>query len=291
MIKQEWIDWVTTVVRNEECDREYILVEMTKKGFLDYDESAELLTKIAKQEKKLQFLKKDNARPYIVDTINELNISDKKINIVMSCDIPRIVLFENVLSDQECDELIEMSVEKLVPSTLIDAKTERNNYIDDTRTSFGAQFNLNANALISEIENRLCMLVDWPVVKSEGLQVIRYEIGQQYITHKDWFDPNYVSSAHHLNYAGQRVGTIITYLSDVESGGATLFPQLGLKIRPKKGSALFFANVTDTGTPDYATHHAGLPVLSGTKFIATKWLRARAPMNSLSTTETKLNEK
>jgi prolyl 4-hydroxylase len=63
------------------------------------------------------------------------------------------------------------------------------------------------------------------------------------------------------------------YLSEVEQGGATAFPEVGLTVRPKRGSAVLFANLTPDQQVDRRTLHAGLPVLSGCKYIATKWLR------------------
>lgn len=71
------------------------------------------------------------------------------------------------------------------------------------------------------------------------------------------------------------MATVIMYLSDVEQGGTTSFPKLGLHFAPKKGCALFFANADESGTPDLQSWHAGEPVERGVKWIATKWLRQR----------------
>jgi len=63
------------------------------------------------------------------------------------------------------------------------------------------------------------------------------------------------------------------YLNDVESGGATTFPDVGLRVLPIRGNAAFFSY--DRPHPMTRTQHAGAPVVSGEKWIATKWLRER----------------
>jgi prolyl 4-hydroxylase len=273
MFTQEWEDWLVKTV-NQPFTREQILFELTKKAYFTYDVAENVLNKIAIQENKLEFLKKENSRPEVLDSVNYFKIDNKIIPVVMSCDIPRIVLFENVLSNRECEELIKLANKKLAPSKVVDQDSlQGESVLHYARTSSSTHFMLNQHTMIGNIENRLAKLVNWPAIKSEGMQVLRYEFGQEYKPHNDWFDPSKISSEAHLNTGGQRVGTIILYLSDVKQGGSTVFPRLGLQVRPKKGSALFFANVTDTGMPDVQTLHGGMPVISGTKFIATKWLR------------------
>lgn len=46
-------------------------------------------------------------------------------------------------------------------------------------------------------------------------------------------------------------------------------------MRPSRGAALYFADVDARGVEDPVTLHAGVPVLAGVKYIATKWLRER----------------
>ena len=74
---------------------------------------------------------------------------------------------------------------------------------------------------------------------------------------------------------GQRVGTFLMYLSDVDAGGATRFPSVNLEIRPKAGMAVYFADLLATGEPDRLSLHASIPVIEGTKYLATKWLREK----------------
>ena len=65
---------------------------------------------------------------------------------------------------------------------------------------------------------------------------------------------------------GNRIATWLFYMSDVEAGGATVFPSLDLALWPVKGSAAFWYNLLEDGKGDLSTRHAGCPVLLGTKW-------------------------
>lgn len=130
--------------------------------------------------------------------------------------------------------------------------------------------------LIDDVENRLAALTGWPVSHGEGLQILRYEPGQQYKPHHDWFDPAKSGSASHLKHGGQRVGTTVIYLAAAQAGGGTSFPKAGLEVSPRAGGAIFFTNMTASGQPDDMSLHAGTPVLQGTKIVMTYWQREAA---------------
>lgn len=73
---------------------------------------------------------------------------------------------------------------------------------------------------------------------------------------------------------GVRVFTFFMYLSDVEEGGETYFPKLGIKVRPRLGSAIMWPSVHDEDMTqtDRRTNHAALPVQAGLKVGANLWV-------------------
>lgn len=210
-----------------------------------------------------------------VDTgSNVIQALDRQVQVLLSLQAPRVILFGNVLSEEECDALIAYTDKRLERSPVVsdkDGKTQLHAH----RSSRGAMLQRGESELIARIENRIAALIDWPVENGEGLQVLRYEKGNEYRPHYDWFDASLPGPRKHLEHGGQRVATLIMYLSDVEEGGGTSFPNIGLQVQPKKGCGVFFLNTDSYGNPDHKTLHAGEPVERGVKVIATKWLRQR----------------
>ncbi len=207
----------------------------------------------------------------IPDTSRNFIHLDNNIRVVFRMTgKPNAILFENVLTHAECDAIIAESSAKLERSTVV-AVTDGASAVDSSRTSSGTYFDLGAHKVIGRIENRLATLVDWPFNKGESVQVMRYEPGEKYSPHYDYFDPKDPGSARHTQN-GQRVATLIMYLSDVEEGGSTGFPDIGLHVIPKKGSVLFFSYAE--ASKESKSLHEGSPVIAGTKWIATKWLRS-----------------
>jgi prolyl 4-hydroxylase len=205
---------------------------------------------------------------------NDIDAGDRHVHILLALNSPRVLLFANLLSAEECESLIRMSQGKLERSHVVDRQTGRYERHPD-RTSEGTYFQLAENELIDRIERRIAGLTDCPVEHGEPIQVLHYNPGAQYKPHFDYFEPSDAGNRKVLSMGGQRVATLIMYLNDVEAGGSTVFPEIGLDVLPRQGNAVFFAYCDREGNLDRRTLHGGSPVAAGEKWIATKWLRQR----------------
>lgn len=196
----------------------------------------------------------------------------REIPILFSLEAPRIQLLQNLLDGTECDALVSLARDRLQRSPVVNPDTGDENLID-ARTSMGAMFQVGEHALIQRIEARIAAVTGFPVDHGEGLQILNYKPGGEYQPHFDFFNPQRPGEARQLRVGGQRVATLVIYLNSPPAGGATAFPRLGLEVAPVKGNAVFFSYKLPDGSLDERTLHAGLPVQSGEKWIATKWLR------------------
>jgi prolyl 4-hydroxylase len=184
----------------------------------------------------------------------------------------RIVVLGGLLSDAECDDLIELAAARLARSETVESRTG-GSQINDSRTSDGMFFEREENLLCSRIEQRIATLLAWPLENGEGLQVLRYRTSAQYKPHYDYFDPQQPGTPAVLERGGQRVASLVMYLNTPARGGATVFPDADFSVLPIKGHAVFFSY--DRPHPTTRTLHGGAPVLDGEKWVATKWLRER----------------
>ena len=182
------------------------------------------------------------------------------------------MVFANVLSHQECDELMALAATRLARSLTVKTDTGASE-INAARTSDGMFFQRGEFPLCDRIEQRIARLLNWPVENGEGLQVLHYRPGAEYKPHYDYFDPNEPGTPTILKRGGQRVGTVIMYLSEPEKGGGTTFPDVHLEVAPKRGNGVFFSY--ERPHPSTRSLHGGAPVIAGEKWIATKWLRER----------------
>jgi len=105
---------------------------------------------------------------------------------------------------------------------------------------------------------------------SEVLQVANYGIGGQYDPHFDHAgDDDDKFSEFNM---GNRIATLLYYISDVTAGGATVFTNAHASVYPVKNAAVLWFNLKRNGKSNKVTRHAGCPVLAGQKWVANFWI-------------------
>jgi len=176
---------------------------------------------------------------------------------------------DNFLTAQECRDLNELIDAGCYPSTLY----EQEKY-EGVRTSQSCNLNVY-DPFVASIEKRIADLLGIDPAWGEPLQGQRYQVGQCFQDHVDFFYMDQPYWEEYSSHGGQRTWTAMIYLSEVESGGGTGFGFLGMEIAPKIGRILIWNNMTDDGSPNGWVLHSGQPVGEGVKYIVTKWYRER----------------
>ena len=179
----------------------------------------------------------------------------------------QLFLYPGFLSAADCNTMIAKIDADAVPSTLYKG-TEQEGF----RTSYSCHLN-RWDAFISKVEARMSDVLGIDNTYAETMQGQRYQVGQEFKAHHDFFHPTQDYWAHEGRSGGQRSWTAMIFLDEPEEGGTTEFPHLGLGVRPQAGMMLIWNNVKPDGTLNYKTLHTGTPVVRGVKHVITKWYR------------------
>jgi len=131
---------------------------------------------------------------------------------------PRAFVYHSFLTKEECDYLISLAKPHMHKSTVVDSETGKSKD-SRVRTSSGTFLPRARDKFIRNIEKKIADFSFLPVENGEGLQVLHYEVGQKYEPHFDYFLDDF-----NTKNGGQRMATVLMYLSDVEEGGETVFP-------------------------------------------------------------------
>lgn len=175
--------------------------------------------------------------------------------------------YADFLSPEACDRLIALIDVGRRPSTLLSDRAGVG-----FRTSDSCDLD-RWSAEVRPIDESIAHLLGVDPRNGETMQGQRYDIGQQFRAHHDYFHEAEKYWADMQRCGGQRTWTAMIYLNDVEDGGATWFPKAGMRVSPKRGLLLAWNNMKADGGPNEQTLHEGMPVVEGVKYIVTKWFR------------------
>ena len=184
-------------------------------------------------------------------------------------DRAEIFAVSDFVAPAECDHLIAMIDEVARPSEVFDPGSYA-----AYRTSYSGDVDAQ-DSFVRMIERRLGDLLGIDLAWGERVQGQRYLPGQEFREHCDWFDTAAAYWPREVERGGQRSWTAMAYLNDVEEGGITAFPRIGVHIPPQRGALILWNNALPDGACNPDTLHAALPVVRGVKYVITKWFRTR----------------
>jgi prolyl 4-hydroxylase len=183
-------------------------------------------------------------------------------------EIPLVVYFHNVLTDEECDNIITAIPEEKYELSSVGDKYGTS--IDhDHRTGFNAYHHATGDCISFCVSDLLTREGIKYTDRStyEQPSTLKYNVGDQFKKHFDYFN-----TGKKIIDENDRIATALLYLNDDYEGGETDFPVLGFTVKPRKGSVLYW-QYDYTSKINANTLHAGLPVTKGTKYATTTWMR------------------
>lgn len=183
----------------------------------------------------------------------------------------------NFLTKKQCDYLIA-EIDKHNQKSMVAAGGK--NIVEDSRTSYTSNLKPDDKE-VAKIHKKIANVIGKGVEYGEHLQGQKYDPGQYFKPHFDWFAGD--AYTRHCLASGNRTHTLMIYLNDDFEGGGTDFPELNYTVKPKRGMALMWTHLKKDGTGDADAMHEGMTVTKGTKYIITSWWRENVWQGGLDT--------
>ncbi|KAM7534680.1 hypothetical protein Aperf_G00000113092 [Anoplocephala perfoliata] len=161
---------------------------------------------------------------------------------------PPVLLFHDFVTQNEADQIIELAKPKLKRALV---RNTGRGKVASFRVAKSVFFEDDLNNLTKRINRRIRMATGLNLEHGEELQVANYGLGGYYAPHYDYWR-----------------------LTQVELGGGTAFPKIGLVVKPVARSMVFWFNLFHNGDGDLRSLHGACPVLSGNKWVMNKWIRS-----------------
>lgn len=267
LLNYKWREWIVININNG-VDKDNIFNILLNHNF-EYDEIAKEMNYNPININIIE--RRDAQKNKIINNKNKFEnikiLLDNHNVYKIENDFLEIYKYPNFLTNDECDNLIFDMRDNFIKSTITNKNEEKN-----FRTSSSCHIK-STTKLFNEINKRIHNLLNIPKEYGESLQGQKYEIGQEFKEHTDYFDKGMYYNEEFLSNGGQRTWTVMIYLNDVEDGGETEFRKINTKFKPVKGMALIWNNLQNDEIENIYSMHCGLPIKKGKKYIITKWFR------------------
>jgi prolyl 4-hydroxylase len=180
----------------------------------------------------------------------------------------------NFISNEKCDEIVEYCKKQKFNESLV-AKDSEGYTSNKIRTSKSYQAEKDGD-LFRDIQKKVSDKLKIGIEYQENPELLHYNKGNFFTGHYDesfWY--TYLDKFT-KKYEGSRIYTTFIYLNDVEEGGETSFNNLGIKVKPTKGTAIFWRNLDNKGTREHpCSYHEALKLLSDNKWALTIWTKSK----------------
>lgn len=213
-----------------------------------------------------------NKKPRFINYWKFYNLKIPNTATKLKFPFTQIYIQKDFFSAEKCQEIMTYMDQDLQPSAV--SNPEDRVIVSEYRTSSSAFFDYKLTPLGFEIDKKINRYLGMDPFIGETIQGQKYQPGEYYKEHHDYYDIFTEEYKTYTQWMGQRTWTFMIYLNDVEEGGETYFKHLHLKIKPKQGMAIFWNNLWPFGWPNYKTMHEALPPVKGNKYILTKWYRS-----------------
>ena len=273
-ISADWQQWIQTNLQRG-CDKDVIARILFDNGF----DPVAIITAMRYVPQSAELVAAMNARLGSVVSHDDAaaraawrTIDDVKLPRARRVvnDKAHFYLLDDFLTAEECERLIELIEAQHQPSTT----TQPDDPDRYFRTSKTSNLSLLGDAFVDAIDRRIAEYMGFEPERAEGIQGQYYDVGDEFKPHTDYFQPDTEEYHRYAGERGQRTWTFMIYLNDVEAGGQTEFPQLGIEVTPQRGMAVIWNSLHADGTVNADTLHWAKPVIRGRKFVITKWFRA-----------------
>ena len=182
---------------------------------------------------------------------------------------PRISVFRNVLTPDECDRIIKKYENTMNPNAGLESREQTYGQITEEveQRSISEQ---TADEDRQFFKNKLVEMIGIPIDHIEAGDIYRYDTNQYFGLHHDFpYDPRTIP---YYKYGGDRKATAIFWLNEGYEGGRCTWPELGVTVEPELGGVMYFEYDYPDEAVNMSTIHESLPVTKDIKWIAAFFL-------------------